>query len=69
MKEIMVTIEIHENGKITADAEGFEGDTCLDELAKLLAELDFEGAVIERKADTGERRANVRRMHRLGRKE
>ena len=36
MKEYEITIWIDEDGKIEADAEGFEGSECLAELEKLL---------------------------------
>ena len=39
MKEQRIVIEIDEEGRIRADADGFAGDTCLRELEKLLEGL------------------------------
>lgn len=60
MKEERIIIEIDGDGRLTADAEGFEGDTCLKELEKLLADLSSLPAIVERK-DEGERRRSRRR--------
>ena len=36
MQKQKITIEIDSEGKLSADAEGFTGDTCIKELEKLL---------------------------------
>ena len=51
MKEQRITIEIDAEGRITADAEGFGGDACLQELQRLLEGLATGVATIERKPD------------------
>jgi hypothetical protein len=51
MTEIRILVEIDAEGRIKAEAEGFSGDTCLKELAKLLDGLgDWEN--VERKEQT-----------------
>jgi hypothetical protein len=40
MAEERIEITIDETGKITAKTEGFTGETCLEELGKLLDSLD-----------------------------
>lgn len=39
MKEHRIEVTISPDGKVTADAEGFEGDGCLRDLEKLLIDL------------------------------
>lgn len=51
MKEHRITIEIDEEGRISADAEGFPGDLCLKDLDRLLEGLGAGRARIERKPD------------------
>lgn len=36
MAEVIITIEIDENGKIKAETQGIKGELCLEELQKLL---------------------------------
>jgi hypothetical protein len=54
MKEQRIVIEIHHDGQITADAEGFSGDACLRDLEKLLDGL-VEWDSMQRKTDGGDR--------------
>ncbi len=68
MKETVIVVEIDGDGRISADAEGFEGDACVAELGRLLAGLGFEEAAVERKPDAAGRRARTRRRTTLGRK-
>ncbi len=49
MKEQRITIEISADGKLTADAEGFNGDTCVKELEKLLEGLASVQISVDRK--------------------
>lgn len=49
MKEQRITIEIGEDGSLTADAEGFSGDVCVKDLEKLLAGLASVQEHLERK--------------------
>lgn len=51
MKEQRIIIEIDQDGRMTADADGFSGDACLDELTKLLDGLSPGTAKLERKPD------------------
>ncbi len=51
MKELRIEIEIDEDGRVTADADGFEGDACLDALDALLDGLATDAAAVERKPD------------------
>jgi biopolymer transport protein ExbD len=53
MKEQRITIEIDAEGKVSADAEGFSGDQCVQELSKLLAGLSAPRERVDRKPDTG----------------
>ena len=68
MKEQRITIEIDGEGKLTADAEGFSGDTCIKDLEKLLEGLASPREQVERKPDAGERRAGVARTLKMGKK-
>jgi hypothetical protein len=36
MNELRIIVEIDDEGRITADAEGFSGDACLTDLHELL---------------------------------
>lgn len=49
MKETKIVIEIDPNGRIAADAEGFEGDACLRDLERLLDQAAPGQASVERK--------------------
>lgn len=60
MREQRIEIEIDDNGRITAEADGFSGNACLRDLEKLLEGL-AEWEDVERKADKGERMAALRR--------
>ena len=60
MKEQKITIEIAQDGKLTADAEGFTGDACMEELDKLLAGIAANQETVERKPDADSRRVSVR---------
>ena len=51
MKEHRITIEIDEEGRIVADAEGFSGDVCLKDLDRLLDGLAAGRRSTERKPD------------------
>jgi Protein of unknown function (DUF2997) len=45
MKELRIVVEIDYDGRITADADGFAGDACLTDLAKLLKGLAEQESV------------------------
>jgi DUF2997 family protein len=45
MKEVRIFVDIHADGRIEAQAEGFTGDTCLQELDKLLGDLGEQETV------------------------
>lgn len=66
MKEQRITVEIDREGGITADAEGFSGDTCLRDLEQLLEGLSPGTATIERTPDAGTNRTT--RTQPVGRK-
>ncbi len=68
MKEQRITIEISQDGKITADAEGFSGDACLKDLERLLEGLAPGTASVNRKADDGVTRRTTTRAQDLGKK-
>ncbi len=53
MKEQRITVEIDADGTVSADAEGFTGEQCVEELGKLLAGLAAPHARVDRKPDTG----------------
>lgn len=67
MKEQKIVISISHEGQITADAEGFSGDTCLRELDKLLEGLSPGGATIDRKPDSGKTQVKQSKQQDLGR--
>ncbi|MCA9706515.1 MAG: DUF2997 domain-containing protein [Myxococcales bacterium] len=50
MKEARITIEIDREGRISADADGFGGDACLEAIAQLLEGLATEVATVDRKS-------------------
>ena len=68
MKEQRITIEITHDGQITADAEGFSGDTCLRDLERLLQDLSPGTATVDRKPDAGTTRVTVARKQPVGKK-
>ncbi|TNE90342.1 MAG: DUF2997 domain-containing protein [Deltaproteobacteria bacterium] len=68
MKEQRITIEIDEEGRITADAHGFTGDTCLRDLERLLDGLSPGTAAVDRKPDAGTSRTTTVRTQGLGKK-
>jgi hypothetical protein len=64
MKELRIVVEIDYDGRVTADADGFSGDACLTDLAKLLKGL-AEQESVERKSGADEkevRRGNRRNL-------
>jgi hypothetical protein len=67
MKEQKIVISISHEGQITADAEGFSGDTCLKELDKLLAGLSPGNASVDRKPDAGKTQIKQAKQQDLGR--
>ena len=67
MKEQKLVITISSEGAISADAEGFSGDTCLKELDKLLAGLSPGNACIDRKPDAGKTQIKQAKQQDLGR--
>ena len=67
MKEQTLVITISPEGNITADAEGFSGDTCLRELDKLLAGLSPGSASVDRKPDAGRTQIKQAKQQDLGR--
>lgn len=70
MKENRITVEIDEQGRITADAAGFEGETCLAELDKLLGGLAATTSAVKKKPEAFRHRVTTRAPDRakLGRK-
>ncbi len=68
MKEQRITIEIDGDGRITADADGFAGETCLRELERLLEGLAPGPSTVERKPETGNAKVTVTRTQGLGKK-
>jgi hypothetical protein len=51
MEEYEITIVIDEDGRLEADAEGFEGEKCLEELDELLEEQAELSREIEKKPE------------------
>lgn len=68
MKERRITIEIGPEGDITADADGFAGDACLQDLERLLAGLAPGTAALARKPDDGVARRVTTRALEVGKK-
>jgi len=68
MKEQRITIEIDPDGRITADAAGFSGETCLRELERLLEGLAPGTATVERKPDAGVTQVRTSRIQGAGKK-
>lgn len=67
MKEQILIITISSEGAISADAEGFSGDTCLKELDKLLEGLSPGTAKLDRKPDAGKTQVRPTKRQDLGR--
>ncbi|MHA1766537.1 MAG: DUF2997 domain-containing protein [Promethearchaeota archaeon] len=61
MKEEKIIIEIDEDGKITADAEGFTGKICVKELEKILEDMP-EIKKIEHKKEYYKKDAKVKHI-------
>jgi len=53
VKEQTIRVEIDPTGRITADADGFTGDTCLRDLERLLRDLSPGTASVDRKPEAG----------------
>jgi len=68
MKEHRITIEIDDEGRISADADGFTGDLCLKELDRLLEGLGAGRATTERKPDAHRAKAAVQATLTAGKK-
>ena len=68
MKEQRITIEIDPDGRITADADGFSGDTCLRELERLLEGLSPGTETVQRKPDATTARVTTTRTQNVGKK-
>jgi len=68
MKEQRIVIDIDHEGKISADAAGFSGDTCLTELDRLLEGLSPGRASVDRKPDEKNARIIQTKTQSLGRK-
>lgn len=68
MKEQRIIVEIDREGRITADAEGFSGDTCVRELERLLEGLSPGIAALSRKPDAGTSRITTTRTQSIGKK-
>ncbi|TNE43162.1 MAG: DUF2997 domain-containing protein [Deltaproteobacteria bacterium] len=51
MKEQRISIEIDEEGRISADADGFTDDKCIEELEALLEGLAVVWEHVEEKPD------------------
>jgi hypothetical protein len=67
MRELRIAVEIDQDGRITADADGFSEDMCLRDLQTLLDGLaDWE--TVERKPDVQERGSALRRVTDVGRR-
>lgn len=68
MKEQRIIVEIAPDGRITADAEGFSADACLNDLERLLEGLASGIAAVDRKPDAGTHRVTTARTQRIGKK-
>lgn len=68
MKEQRIIIEIDGDGRITADAEGFTGDTCLRDVERLLEGLAPGTATVDRKPDAGTAKVTTARTMTVGKK-
>lgn len=67
MKERRITIDIDGEGRLSADAEGFEGNQCIQELQKLLEGFAADWEHVERKPDATAARAGAQRVIELNR--
>ena len=68
MKEHKITIEINPDGSLSAEADGFTGDACLKDLERLLEELSFETATIERKPEDRNAQRRTIKTQTIGKK-
>lgn len=68
MKEQKIVIEIGADGKLTAEAEGFSGDTCIKEMEKLLEGMASEIENVQRHGDPRTAQTSTQRTQNLGRK-
>lgn len=68
MKEQRIRIDIDAKGRITADADGFTGDACLEIIDTLLEGLSPGAAEINRKPDAAPARRHGVRTQKLRRK-
>lgn len=68
MKEQRITIEIDNEGRITADADGFTDGVCLRDLERLLEGLSPGTSTVARKPDAGVARVMSTRAQGVGRK-
>jgi len=68
MKEQRIVVEITPEGKLTAEAEGFSGDTCIKEMEKLLESLAAGIDSVQRHGDPRSAETSVQRTQNLGRK-
>lgn len=68
MKEQRITIEIDGEGRITADADGFTGETCIRDLERLLDGLSPGTNTVKRKPDAGTAKIITGREQSVGKK-
>ncbi|MEB3222463.1 MAG: DUF2997 domain-containing protein [Candidatus Sericytochromatia bacterium] len=68
MKEQRITIRIDPQGRITAEAVGFTGDACMEDLERLLEGLAPGKATVDRKPDAGTARVTTTRTQGVGKK-
>ena len=61
MKKHTIVIEIDGEGRLTADADGFEGDQCVRDIERLLADLASTPADVKRKPASGALRKTAAR--------
>jgi hypothetical protein len=54
MKEQRITVEISREGKLSVDAEGFAGGTCIKELERILEGMAAPRETVDRKPAPGE---------------
>lgn len=59
MREQRIEIEIDEHGRIKADAHGFTGDACIQDLVKILADCPGAWATVTRKQPEQPSRAST----------
>lgn len=65
MKEQRIIIDINPDGQLSAEADGFAGDTCLTELARLLEGMPVEAGQTRRKLpDAAMRQVNQQELRR-----